>query len=191
MVVEGLAGRGKVLLITTTLDTSWNDLPITPMFLPLVRQMLEYLGGRETASAYKVGQVFTTPPEPDGAMPAVESPGGGRVEDGHKNPSGELAVNANENGFYRLRYRDRADYVAVNLDAGDSDFSKLNVDELRAAVTSEQGDLAGRAVPAERLTAEEIEAKQSLWLPLLIVSLALFVAEALLARRIKIAKLVG
>jgi len=41
------------------------------------------------------------------------------------------------------------------------------------------------------LTAEEIEGRQRLWLPLLILALCLFVAEALLARRIRIAKLIG
>ena len=43
----------------------------------------------------------------------------------------------------------------------------------------------------KRLTAEEIEAGQRLWLPLLVLALALFVSEAILARRIRIAKLVG
>ncbi len=43
VIVEGSAGRGKVLLVATTLDTAWNDLALTPMFLPLVRQMLDYI----------------------------------------------------------------------------------------------------------------------------------------------------
>ncbi|HXU07763.1 MAG TPA: BatA domain-containing protein, partial [Blastocatellia bacterium] len=70
IVIEGSAGRGKVLLVTTTLDTAWNDLPLTPMFLPLVRQMLEYLGGREAGSYYTVGQAFTAAPDRDGSLPA-------------------------------------------------------------------------------------------------------------------------
>ena len=43
----------------------------------------------------------------------------------------------------------------------------------------------------KRLTAEEIESEQRLWLPLLVLALALFVSEAILARRIRIARLVG
>ena len=74
MIIEGLLGRGKVLLVTTTLDTAWNDLPLTPMFLPFVRQMLEYLDGRVTAASYTVGQVFAVAPDADGSLPAIESP---------------------------------------------------------------------------------------------------------------------
>ena len=191
MIIEGLFGRGKVLLVTTTLDTAWNDLPLTPMFLPFVRQMLEYLDGRVVATSYTVGQVFAVPPDADGSLPAIESPAGGRVEDPPKNPAGELAVNASEIGFYRLRYRDRTEHIAVNLDAKESDFSKLNIDEFKASILPAPGDQTAGAGQSNRLTAEEIEGQQRLWLPLLILALCLFVSEAILARRIRIARLVG
>ena len=190
MIIEGLVGRGKVLLVTTTLDTAWNDLPLTPMFLPFVRQMLEYLDGRVASASYTVGQVFAVSPDADGSLPAIESPGGGRIEDAAKNPSGELAVNATEVGFYRLRYRDRTEHIAVNLDTKESDFTKLNLEEFKASILPAPGDNAG-AADTKRLTAEEIESEQRLWLPLLLLALALFVGEAILARRIRIAKLVG
>lgn len=189
IVIEGSAGRGKVLLVTTTLDTSWNDLPLTPMFLPLVRQMLEYLGGREAASSYTIGQAFTTPADKDGSLPAVDSPGGKRVDDLRKNSVGGQSLDAGEIGFYRLRYRDRDEYVAVNLDTKESDLTKLNVEELVASISPSPQD--ANALPAQSgLTAEEKEAKQRLWLPLLLIALALFVGEAVIARRIRVPKLI-
>jgi von Willebrand factor type A domain/Aerotolerance regulator N-terminal len=191
IIVEGLAGRGKVLLITTTLDTTWNDLPLTPMFLPLARQMLEYLGGRETPAAYTVGQVIAAPPAPDGSVPAIDSPAGGRLNDARQNPTGELAFDATEIGYYKFRYRNRNEFAAVNLDTRESDFARLNVDDFVASLTREPGDRDVPPVQSPRMTAEEIEARQRLWLPLLLLSLVLFVAEAALARRIRIAKLVG
>ena len=190
ILVEGSAGRGKVLLVTTTLDTSWNDLPLTPMFLPLVRQMLEYLGGRESASSYTVGQAFNTPADKDGSLPAIDTPGGKRVEEARKNSSGEQSVDADEIGFYRLRYRDRDEFVAVNLDTKESDLTKTNVDELVASVSPSPDDNNGQPSPSPRLTAEEKEAKQRLWLPLLVTALALFVAEAIIARRVRVPKLI-
>ena len=78
------------MLVTTTLDTSWNDLPLTPMFLPLVRQMLEYLGGRLGVSAYTIGQTLAVAPEADGSLPLVESPGGSRITEGRKNAAGDF-----------------------------------------------------------------------------------------------------
>jgi Aerotolerance regulator N-terminal/von Willebrand factor type A domain len=191
VIVDGLAGRGKVLLITTTLDTAWNDLPLTPMFLPLARQMLEYLGGRELPAAYTIGQVIAAPPDADGSLPAIDNPAGGRLSDARQNPTGELAFDATEVGYYKFRYRDRNEFAAVNLDAKESDFAKLNVNDFVASLTREPDDRNVAPVQSPRMTAEEIEARQRLWLPLLLISLALFVGEAALARRIRIAKLVG
>jgi hypothetical protein len=190
IVVEGSAGRGKVLLITTTLDTAWNDLPLTPMFLPLVRQMLEYLGGREAASSYTIDQAFNALPDRDGSLPAVDSPSGKRIDETRKNSTGEHSVDASEIGFYRLRYRDRDEFVAVNLDTRESDLSKLNVDDLIASITPSAGDRGARASDSTILTGEEKEKRQRLWLPLLLMALAVFVTEALIARRIRIPKLI-
>jgi len=189
VIIEGTAGHGKVLLITTTFDTAWNDLPITPMFLPLVRQMLEYLGGSASAPAYTVGQALVVPPDRDGSLPAIDNPAGGRLET-RAGSSGEISVQANEVGFYRLRYRDRDEYVAVNLDTKESDLAKLDLDEFRTSVLPE-GDEQPASSIAPGLTAEEIEGRQRLWLPLLIAALALFIGEALMARRIKLAKIIG
>jgi hypothetical protein len=191
IVVEGSAGRGKVLLLTTTLDTAWNDLPLTPMFLPLVRQMLEYLDGRAKASACLIGQVFNASADPDGSMPAVDTPSGKRVDAAQAGQSNDQTVDAAEVGFYRLRYRDRDEYAAVNLDTRDSDLAKLSIDELIAAISRGEGGQEIQAAQSPRLTAEETEAKQRLWLPLLITALLVFVAEAVLARRIRMAKLIG
>ena len=188
MVVEGAAGRGRVLLLTTTLDTAWNDLPLTPMFLPLMRQMLEYLGGHGTASSYSIGQSLTTPSDKDGSQPAVDSPGGKRVDDLRRGTAGEQSLDASEIGFYRLRYRDRDEYVAVNLDTKESDLGKLNVDDLVASISPTPEDLKSLPSESSRLTAEEKEAKQRLWLPLLLTALLLFVIEAMMARRIRVPK---
>lgn len=190
LLIDGLVGKGKVLLLTTTLDTAWSDLPVTPIFLPLLHQMLQYLCGSETGSSYVVGQSFTALRDQDGSLPAVDSPGG-RRESGTQDERGNLAVPATEAGSYRLRYRTRSDYVAVNLDTKESDLARFDPDELLASMAAggdERTALAGQTEPA---TPEEIERKQSLWLPLLALSLVLFIGEAILARRIRLAKVIG
>ena len=191
VILERAAGKGKVLLVTTTLDTAWNDLPLTPMYLPLVRGMLEYMGGSASAPQYTIGQVFAAPADADGTRPVVESPAGGRVESTLTSAAEEQSVEASELGFYRLRYRSRVEHTAVNLDTRDSDLAKLNADEFLAAISADTGRQEVQAAPVERLTEEDIEARQRLWLPLLILSLALFVGEAVVARRIRIANLIG
>lgn len=189
LIVEGSAGRGKVLLIATTLDTAWNDLPVTQMFLPMLRRMLEYLSGERNAAAISVGQALAAAPDRDGSLPAIDSPAGGRLE-ARSSSTGEATVEATEIGFYRLRYRDRDQYAAVNLDTRESDLKKLDMDEFARSVTTESAERENQS-RATGLAAEDMEARQRLWLPLLIAALALFVGEAILARRIRIAKLIG
>jgi Aerotolerance regulator N-terminal/von Willebrand factor type A domain len=190
IIVEGLAGRGKVVLVATSLDTAWSDLPLTPIFLPLIRQMLEYLGGGERNASYAIGQHFLVPPDRDGSFPAVESPGGGRVEDPRRTTTGELSIRAEAPGFYRLRYRDHIEQVAANIDSKEADLARLDLNELTSSVMPDESNRTSSYEPG-RLTAEEVEARQRLWLPLLIAALGLFVAESFLAGRIRIARLPG
>lgn len=47
--VEASIGNGRSLLLTSTLDRDWNDLPIHPGFLPLVQQSVRYLARKHAA----------------------------------------------------------------------------------------------------------------------------------------------
>ncbi|HEV3032064.1 MAG TPA: BatA domain-containing protein [Polyangia bacterium] len=52
-------GRGRVLLLTTTVDREWTDLPIRPGFLPLMQEAARFLAGApgsDSVSALTVGQ---------------------------------------------------------------------------------------------------------------------------------------
>ncbi|MCK9459233.1 MAG: BatA and WFA domain-containing protein [Proteobacteria bacterium] len=46
LLLERRSGRGTALLLTTTLDRDWTDLPIRPGFLPLVQRSVRYLANR-------------------------------------------------------------------------------------------------------------------------------------------------
>src|SRR5262245_62016367 len=103
-------GGGKLLLFTSALDASWNDLPLTPIYLPLIRQMARYLGEREERASILVGETFTASPAKDGTPPAVDAPNGERLTDRKQTNAGELIVAAREPGFYRLRYPGNSDF---------------------------------------------------------------------------------
>ncbi|HZS07186.1 MAG TPA: VWA domain-containing protein [Blastocatellia bacterium] len=190
--VEGSYGNGKVLLFTSTLDAGWNDLPLTPTYLPLVRQMVRHLGEREENAWHPLGQPFTAPAAKDGSLPAVDAPGGTRITERTQTATGELIVNAREQGFYRLRYPDRSDFSAVDLDGKESDLSRLDINEFTASVTDGDAKAAQAAAEADgKPGKEELESRQRVWWSLLIASLALFVTEAILARRTKMARVIG
>ncbi|MEP7274218.1 MAG: VWA domain-containing protein, partial [Acidobacteriota bacterium] len=190
--VESAYGNGKVLLFTSTLDSLWNDLPLTPIYLPLVRQTVRHLGEREEKSSYAIGQAFTAATAKDGTPPAVDTPGGTRLTEKPQTSLGDLLINPREIGFYRLRYPGLSEYAAVNLDAKESDLRKLNPQEFVAAITGTDPAAAKDGQqPAAKITNEEVESRQRLWWLMLIGALLLFIAEGVLSRRMRTAKVIN
>lgn len=188
--VEAAHGSGKILLFASTFDASWNDLPLTPTYLPLVRQMTRFLGEPEIRAWHPVGQSFVVSPAKDGSLPAVDLPSEERLTERKQTATGELLVNAREPGFYKLRYATTTDFAAANVDSKESDLGKLNVEEFIAAVTGADPK-AATAAAGEKLTNEEVEGRQRIWWLLLIAALLLFVTEAILARRTKMARVIN
>lgn len=189
--VESGAGSGRVLMYNSTLGMAWSDLPLSPVYLPLVQQMVRYLGEREVSAWHRLGQAFVVAKGAEGVPPAVDAPSGERLKSAGASRDGELLLTGREPGFYRLRYAAGHEFAAVNVDGREGDFAKLNQEEFLAAFTG--GDPAAtRAADASgRESGEEIEARQRAWWPLLLVALLLLAAESLLARRTKVVKMIG
>src|SRR4029079_4449031 len=120
--IEGASGKGRVLLFTSSLGPSWNDLPLPPLSLPFIHQMVRYAGTREDNSWYGLGQTFTVSKRTEQAPPAIDTPGGSRLSETRNTPDGDLLVTAREPGFYRLRYNSQPDFAAVNIDGAEGDF---------------------------------------------------------------------
>lgn len=49
--IEAEVGAGRVLLLTTTVDREWTDLPIRPGFLPLIQEAARRLAGAPSGDA--------------------------------------------------------------------------------------------------------------------------------------------
>ena len=56
--LEKKVGAGRVIVWTSTLDDTWTDIAVKPVFLPLVHQLVRYLAHYEPATSWlTVGQV--------------------------------------------------------------------------------------------------------------------------------------
>jgi hypothetical protein len=187
--IEARTGKGRVLLFASSLGPSWNDLPLTPLYLPFIHQMVRYAGTREESAWYGLGQTFTVSKQ-EAAPPAVDTPGGARLSESRLTPDGDLLVTAREPGFYRLRYNTAPDYAAVNSDGAEGDFTKLNFGEFVAGVTGGAGTAEGSQAN-RNFSNEEVEGRQRVWWPLLLIALLLLLAESFLARRTKMVKMIG
>jgi hypothetical protein len=179
-----------VLLFTSSLGPSWNDLPPTPLYLPLVHQMIRYVASHEAGSWHTLGQSFRVAKESKGDPPAVDAPDGTRLTDIRLTPEGDVLVTGRQPGFYRLRYAGGADFAAVDLNAAEGDFTKLDFPAFISSVTGGAGRAEGREA-SRNFSNEEIENRQKVWWPLLFLALLILIAESMVAQRIKMAKMVS
>lgn len=186
-VVERTVGAGRVVLFASTLDNSWTDLPIKPVFLPFVHQTVQHLAAyREPQPWFTVGQVL----DPDTAMPSrtsaiqriVLTPSGKRMPIVDE---GSDAVELTEQGFYEVR-NGRSDsdvgVVAANVDPAESDLTAMDPKEIAAAtLATEDPQTAQSNVP---LTPEQQEHNQRLWWYLLCGGVVLLGLDTLLSNRL-------
>jgi hypothetical protein len=185
--VERRVGAGRVIALTTTLDDSWNDLELKPVYLPLVHQLVRYLSQYEQASSWStVGDVVDLATMlKTKADRVVVTPSGDRQQIGANDPS---ILELTEHGAYEIRSASspsaRPDQIAVNLDPAESDLTPIDTSELVAAATGHAPQQGPSTQAPTELTPEEAEKRQNLWWYLLIGGLALLVAELVVANRL-------
>jgi hypothetical protein len=185
-------GLGRVVVWNTTVDDSWSDLAVKPVFLPLVHQLVRYLSRYEEPAAWRsVGQVLDLT---EGSLlvgsrrdRVALTPSGRRVA--LSTGSGPEFLELDEQGFYELRSAGakeaRPPAVAVDIDPPESDLSAMDTGEFTAALTGRAGSTAAARTPAaEPVTPQDLERRQSLWWYLLLGGILLLATETILSNRI-------
>ncbi len=185
--LERRVGNGRVLLWTSTLDLSWSDLPLKPVYLPFVHQAVRHLASYAQAAPWlTVGQVLDpTAGVGRGTTPAgrvAVTPSGRRVP---LDEEGSEVLALAETGFYAVRGEQgdtELGVVAVNVDAAESDLTPMDPKEIVAAtIGAPTGAAGGTGVP---MTPEAQEGSQRLWWYLLVAGILLLGADTLLSNRL-------
>jgi uncharacterized membrane protein len=195
---ELLVGEGKVLVWTSDLSNTWNDLPVQPVFLPTMHQVVRHLARYTPQQPWlTAGQVLDLTQFLD-ATSETDLAEGGYVELIVGSPAGDSEVRQvgvepvylalDQQGFYEIRRAGSADQlgtISVNLDITESDLSRLDAEQLESAVafqgTSSPGaDLAATLSPAEK------ERRQGIWWYLLIAVLLIMVVESVMSNRVSV-----
>jgi hypothetical protein len=188
--VEKKLGAGRVIVWTSTLDDSWTDIALKPVFLPLVHQFTRYLAHYEPATSwFTVGQVLDLTARGKGRIDrVVVTPSGERLSKTAAGEGAEGLLELNEQGIYEIRSAvpasGRPEAIAVNLDPTESDLTALDTRELVATVTGHASDATVPAATPQEMTREESEKRQSLWWYLLLTGLMLLAAETMIANRL-------
>jgi hypothetical protein len=190
--VEARAGKGRLLLFTSTIDRDWTDLPIHQAYLPLVQQAARYLArepSHDDVTEVLVGHARDLPVAPEDTRVEITGPTGGGAGTRKVVFSGDRLrgrqtvtfTETTEPGIYHvaaatggdaLRPRPAADFV-VNLDPRGSDVRRVD-----PAAMPSGGPTAGAGAPAQAP-----KRRVELWHGLAAALLVLLLAEGALARR--------
>ena len=183
LLVERVAGGGRVLMWASSLDAQWTDAPFHPLWVPLVHQFARRsLAGRETRPWFVAPHMLDLSRAGDVVL---ESPSGEPLRAAAD--SGRPTVELHDRGFYEMRGPQTAvgagQPIAVNVDLAESDLSHVDAAELVASITAhEESGTAGRAaLPG---TAQELEQQQAIWWYLLLGGLLLLAAETIFSNRL-------
>jgi hypothetical protein len=184
--VEVVAGDGRALLYTSTIDRDWTDLPLQPGFLPLVQQIARYLAKKPAGARrgeVRVGeQVMLEVPAGEERLEVV-GPRGARAVFDREELADRRQVRYADTarpGIYRVidvaggarREREESAF-AVNLDPRGSDLTRAPAGALQGGPGTDE-DGAGATEHRRR-----IELWHAIAAALL---LFLFVESALLVR---------
>jgi uncharacterized membrane protein len=180
LLVERSIGAGRMLVLTAPVDREWNDLAIHPLFVHFIAEAARYLvRGDASAASTTVGSVVLT---------GLTAAGGGQIFD----PRGErvlgLAQTAaadrlipDQTGFYEIRGNDGVRWVAVNVDARESDLTPVPatfVQRWRAMQMRKAAPSVAATAPATADAKPRSLGPAVLWL-----AAVLLLAELLLANR--------
>jgi hypothetical protein len=212
--VERAAGRGRVVVFASSLDLSWNDLPLKPVFLPFVHQVSRHIASyREQPPWLTVGQVLdigAAEAAAGGVLTASQSaaprtvltPSGQRRDltpmfvssassaPGPVSPApssaSSVALELTEQGFYEIRGLAR-DAGPVIVASANVDIAESNLDRIdpKELVAAVSGvGTTGSTAGPDVVPDEAQELAQRVWWYLLFAGILILIAETLLAQRL-------
>jgi hypothetical protein len=183
--IERKVGRGRVLAWASTVDLTWNDLALKPVFLPFIHRIVRYLAAyTEPTPWLTVGQVLAPPNGTDKLARVALTPSGRHMTLDDEGPD---VLELGEQGFYEIRRQGRDSEppvtIASNVDLAESDLTAVDPREVTAAVT---GRPATTAADTEHvnLTPEAQERSQRIWWYVLCAGFLLLAVDTLLSNRL-------
>lgn len=197
--LERQAGKGRVMVWTSTFDGIWNDLPVQPVFLPFVHEITRHaagyveerpwaIAGHATDVSRQAEAVLGGSTGDEGAVRELVAvaPSGARTT--VRSGEGGYVLEPAEQGFHEIRPLDgrtRASRpLAVNLDLAESELARIDAEELVAAMRSADTTRAAAMADEAALSPEERERRQSAWWYLLAGALLLLAAETVMSNRL-------
>ena len=192
LLLEQKIGNGKVMLMTTSADRDWSDLPVKTAFLPLVQSLTQYLAGGKRGSldaGIAVGAVkeLSFPATFVGRNLRVTKPDKQNAEvtiAGEKDRATAAVEDNDKVGIYRLSLvaGGDKDSGAPQIYAVNAPFLESRLEEIGAAeLTAKFKPIRTEVLDAERL--KEGGKRVDLAVPLLSLLIVTLLIEGWLGQR--------
>ena len=192
LLLEQKIGNGKVMLMTTSADRDWSDLPVKTVFLPLVQSLTQYLAGGKRGNldaGIAVGAVkeLSFPATFVGRNLRVTKPDKQNAEvtiTGEKDRATAAVEDNDKVGIYRLSLvaGGDKDSGAPQIYAVNAPFLESRLEEIGAAeLTAKFKPIRTEVLDAERL--KEGGKRVDLALPLLSLLIVTLLIEGWLGQR--------
>ena len=150
-------GQGRILVMASSPDMLSGDLPLSPMFLPLIHTTVSYLASTEVSGVHRENYVgsdlffdLPTPFAHGGSLHTTSTGGERRKAVVYDSPQGEtkaMVARPSAIGIYTLASDSLVvARAAVNMDTRESNLNPIVLDEQdigTASVVSTEGDVAG------------------------------------------------
>ncbi len=175
LLIESSIGAGKVLVLSTTFSSEWNDLPLGGAYVPLLHRLATYSFDTPAAThQYMVGDVVQLPADIEWD---ILSPDGNI----YKADTGYFRE-TDVPGHYIAASGSVQRPFSVNIDPGESNLAARDEKEVYASIIGSRNDEA-RAPNEATLQMREEERKQKLWRIVILTVLGILLIESLLAGR--------
>lgn len=167
---------GKSLVLSSPINTSWNNLAIDPLFVAFLVRSVEYLSGTDSANAARsIGELLSLAP-------------GDQLLDPDGNPQRELSelgsrdtIELREPGVYRIRSAAGTQALSVNPDARESSMTSIDNDTMEQWKALSNGEESNSANNDSATTTTTNRRNFWQWLLPIVVIIALF--ESLFSHR--------
>jgi len=195
-IAERRVGNGRVLVITTTLDPSWNTLAMQPGFLPLVHESLKYLASHVPAArAVHVGDTVdltryargisgygqSALALTRGALSTLRTPSGRTIN----MPAGEAFPRMREAGFHEAHVSGGGAsslVIAVNPRPRESDLTALDAREFVESIDADPP--GGESADATATRGSGTDVNRSVWWYLVLACVVLLGLDTLISNRL-------
>jgi hypothetical protein len=181
--VESPADDRGMLVFASSLDMTWNDLPLKPSFVPFLHESVRYLTRYNAAKGwYSLDESIPIIGTVDGGVARVIDPSGTQKQIGEGElKAGEQLYFAPETpGFYELRVGRTSQILAVNSPSSEGNLEKMLPEDLLASVQSTEAEArqSGSIVTEDKL---EYARRQMGWWYLLLIALIAGIVELYIA----------